>query len=102
MLLRTVVYVTNTACAGHMPHAAGALNGAWSELRLQEVALVPLLVRLGGAVQEVGRSAEEDELGRLARSLDRLLARGVAVNNRRAVRRRGRVEPRAAVAAAHA
>ena len=62
-----------------MPHAAGALNGAWSELRLQEVALVPLLVRLGGAVQEHGRSAEEDELGRLARSLDRLLSRGVAV-----------------------
>ena len=55
-----------------IPHTAGALNE--SEARLQEIALVPLRVRLGGAVQEHGRSAEEDELGRLAgRGLDRLL-----------------------------
>ena len=57
-----------------IPHTAGALNE--SEARLQEIALVPLRVRLGGAVQEHGRSAEEDELGRLAgRGLDRLLVR---------------------------
>ena len=55
-----------------IPHTAGALNE--SEARLQEIARVPLRVRLGGAVQEHGRSAEEDELGRLAgRGLDRLL-----------------------------
>merc|ERR1711924_303942 len=54
-----------------IPHTAGALNE--SEARLQEIALVPLRVRLGGAVQEHGRSAEEDELGRLAgRGLDSL------------------------------
>mmetsp|Transcript_9692 Transcript_9692/g.19605 ORF Transcript_9692/g.19605 Transcript_9692/m.19605 type:complete len:264 (-) Transcript_9692:47-838(-) len=44
---------------------------AWAPL--QEVAPVPLLVWLGGAVQEHGWPAEEDEFGRLARrSLNRL------------------------------
>ena len=87
-----------------IPHTAGALNE--SEARLQEIALVPLRVRLGGAVQEHGRSAEEDELGRLAgRGLDRLLVSGRSRAGRTsggAVWGHGRVQPRAAVAAAHA
>ena len=87
-----------------IPHTAGALNE--SEARLQEIALVPLRVRLGGTVQEHGRSAEEDELGRLAgRGLDRLLVSGRSRAGRTsggAVWGHGRVQPRAAVAAAHA
>lgn len=78
--------------------------------RLQEIAFVPLLVRLGGAVQEHGRPAEEDELGRVAgRGLDRLLVwrggqgQGGPQGARcGAVWGHGRVQPRAAVAAAHA